>query len=99
MKIITSWVSIALVICLLGACIGILITERSNNTTLEITKFEFSLTFGPNGRSTINTFTDMITKDLASDGVIATKFVMSNKDRRKVKEMFKKLPNASGGYM
>ncbi|MBN1623723.1 MAG: hypothetical protein JW903_05105 [Clostridia bacterium] len=88
MKIITSWVSIALVLCLLAACIGILVFERSDDNRMEISEFEFSLTFGPNGRNSINTFTNLITKDLVADGVIATKYVMSDRDRRIVREMF-----------
>ena len=99
MKIITSWISIALVMCLLVVCVAVLIHERSgdiedeillqgsDDDTLEISEFEFSLTFGPRGRTSINTFTNTITKDLVLDGVITTKYVISKNDRKKLREM------------
>ncbi|HRX43055.1 MAG TPA: hypothetical protein P5315_09770 [Clostridia bacterium] len=102
MKIITSWISIVLVICLLGICVAVLIHERSgdiedeiltngSDNKVEISEFEFSLTFGPRGRTSINTFTNTITKDLALDGVITTKYVISKNDRKKIREMLSEM--------
>lgn len=77
MKIFTSWISLAVVFVLLIACTGILINERNQDELVSVKDFEFSLTFGPNGRNSINTFTGLITKDLVADGVISTKYTLS----------------------
>ena len=87
MKIFTSRVSMILVIALLLASVIILIGERTQDNKLKMTDYEFSLTFGPNGRSSINTFTNTITKDLISDGVAVTDYVISDSNRNKIKRM------------
>ncbi|QOR64783.1 hypothetical protein IM538_13040 [Cytobacillus suaedae] len=48
--------------------------------------FEFSLTYGTYGKQKIDTFNDLVIKDLVVDGVIEAKITLSNEDMNKIYE-------------
>lgn len=87
MKILTSWVSLAVVVVLLLTCIGILVVEKNQFNEINAAEFEFSLTFGPNGLSSINTFTNTITRE----GISVADYSLSDKDRNKILSMLKEM--------
>jgi len=89
MKILTSWVSILLAIILLATCIGILVIERDSYTEVEVSEFDFFLSFGPNGHSSIDTFKGIISKDLVRNGIVSTEFKLSDKEKSRLLDMLR----------
>ncbi|MBE4909824.1 hypothetical protein IMZ08_17455 [Bacillus luteolus] len=75
-------VFLALILVLIGC-------SKNSNVEMNPVKpedFEFSLTYGTYGKQKIDTFNDLVIKDLVIDGVIEANIKLSKEDMNKIYE-------------